>query len=142
MAHPDRVRLAAAALAFSTREKDYGGIHLAIDVADVGPLHRLLEAITGAAPGYAQLVALGGNARAVAEWIFPRGRFSALASLQLRRAEWVRISIEEDVGVLELTAAAARAAGELVASVHSSGGDVCIVGDSGSWNDRWWLWPR
>jgi hypothetical protein len=39
MVGADRLRFAVAALVFSIREKDYGGIHLGIAAADVKPLH-------------------------------------------------------------------------------------------------------
>ena len=141
MAGAGELQVTVAALVFTTREKDYGGVHLGVRAADARRLHQLLESISRAQPGHTRRLAISRDAAVLAGQIFPRGRFSALTSLRLQRADRVRVSIEARAGVVELTAAAARAAGDRVAMSDTTGGDSCIVGDSGAWTDRLWIWP-
>jgi hypothetical protein len=141
MSGAGRSQVTVAALVFVTREKDYGGIHLGVGRSDVPGLCQVLESIARAQPGHARRLAIGGDARELATQIFPRGQCSVLTSLRLQRAEHVRISVEAGVGVVELTAAAARDAAERAAMASETGGDSCIVGDSDRWTDRLWIWP-
>jgi hypothetical protein len=129
------------ALVFSVREKDYGGLHLGVAAVDVTPLEMFLKSITSAKPGRAQSVSVSSDAQILAMRILPHGRFQALSSLQFQRSGQVRISVNSRKGVVELTAPAAEALGDLLARVHTSGGDTCIIGDSNTWSDRLWLWP-
>jgi hypothetical protein len=141
MAGARELQVTVAALVFTTREKDYGGVHLGVGAADATRLQQLLESISRAQPGHTKRLAIGRDAAVLAEQIFPRGRFSGLTSLRLLRADRVRVSVEARAGTVELTASAARAVGDRVAMAHTTGGDSCIVGDSGAWTDRLWIWP-
>lgn len=141
MASADRLRVAVAAVVFSVREKDYGGVHLGVAAADVMMLTLVLESLASGQPGHVRGLTIGQDPRILARQIFPGGRFLALTSLRLQRADRVRVSVNNSTGLVELTVTAAQATGDLVARVHATGGDACLVGDSGAWTDRLWLWP-
>lgn len=133
--------MAIAALSFTTREKDYGGIHLGVAAGDVAPLCAMLASIAAAPLDRRRQLALGGDVATLAGQVFPRGRFVALTSIQLQRADRVHIAIAGGAGVVQLTAAAAHRARERVAMAHQAGGDSCLAGDSEAWTDRLWIWP-
>jgi hypothetical protein len=46
MAGARELQVTVAALVFTTREKDYGGVHLGVGAADAARLHQLLESIS------------------------------------------------------------------------------------------------
>jgi hypothetical protein len=134
-------QLMVTALVFTTREKDYGGIHLGVSAAGAPALSRLFASLAHAPPGRERRLAVGHDVAAFARQIFPRGRFFPLTLLRVHIADRVRISVEDGAGLVALTASAAQVVGERVAVAHATGGDCCIVGDPRSWTDRLWIWP-
>jgi hypothetical protein len=141
MAGAHKSQFMVAALVFTTREKDYGGIHLGVSAADAPALSQLLESLAHAPPGRERRLAVGHDVTALAGRIFPRGRFSPLTSLRVHLADHVQISIEDGAGLVALTASAVQVVAQRATAVHTSGGDSCIVGDPRVWTDRLWIWP-
>jgi hypothetical protein len=141
MAGARKSQLMVAALVFTTREKDYGGIHLGVSAAGAPTLSQLFASLAHAPPGRERRLAIDHDVAALARQIFPRGRFSPLTLLRVHLADHVQISVEDGAGLVALTASAAQVVGERVAAAHTTRGDSCIVGDPRSWTDRLWIWP-
>jgi hypothetical protein len=129
------------ALVFTTREKDYGGIHLGIKAERAPGLIQILASLAHAPPGRERRLRIDLDAASLAGRIFPGGRFSPLTLLRVHLADRVRIAVEHHVGLVALTAAAAKVVSDRVAAAHATGGDSCIVGDPGVWTNRLWIWP-
>lgn len=136
--------LGVAAFAFTTREKDYGGLHLVVGTGDVEILVALIAELGAAAPGHSRSLRLTGVPSEVPERIFARGAWRAFDSLRLGRAEdgGTRVEAGQTSAAAFLDGADLRHLERLVREALSSGGDQCIAGRTSSWTDRLWVWPR
>jgi predicted Zn-dependent protease len=136
--------LRIAAFAFTTREKDYGGLHLGVSTRDATTLIALLDEIKAAQPGYSRRVPILGRPGDLPQQIYARGAYELVHGLRLGGSvdERTRIQMEGAAALVQLSQRDVAQLRNLLADLHRTGGDVCLAGDPSDWRDRLWIWSR
>jgi hypothetical protein len=136
-------RLELIAFFFIGREKDYGGLHLAIAPATAEPLCALLSELPRRPAG--RSLRLRGRAVPVEvpARIVSRLRYRAIASVEIRLRDDAPVAVETAEGRARVALPASDLAA-LASAVRAAGtgvGDLCVASESGAWTDRVWVWP-
>ena len=136
----DTVELVA--FIFIGREKDYGGLHLAIAPAAIEPLVRRLSEL----PNRPRDRAVRLRADALPSELphqIARCRHRPITSIEIRRREDGALTVEIAEGIARVMTPDAELAA-LVSAVRAAGagiGDLSVASESGGWTDRIWVWP-
>jgi hypothetical protein len=137
----DAVRVAA--FFFTTRPKDYGGVHLGVSPADAATLDALLDELARYPPGHTRRVPVTAPPATLPARILPRGHHEPLQGLRIGTPIDGRTSVYVTSGeaTIRLAPAALARFRALLDEAFHTGGDMCLAGDSEEWNDRLWVWP-
>jgi hypothetical protein len=132
-----------AAFIFIGREKDYGGLHLAIPPAAAEPLAGLLSELPDRPVG--RPVRLRGRTvpDALPERIVARLRHRSIASVEIRLRDHAGAAVQIAAGRarVALPAPDLEALASAVVAAGRGAGDLCVASERGAWTDRVWVWP-
>jgi hypothetical protein len=135
--------LGLTAFVFTFREKDYGGIHLALRPESMPLLLTLMDELEEQPLGHSRRVPLLPTPEDVPRSIAARTGHRPLQALRIGSAAdgVTRITIEKDTGLISLSPGSRAEFRRAVAGTAMGVGDTMVAGDSDSWTDRVWLWP-
>jgi hypothetical protein len=132
-----------AAFLITIRDKDYGGIHLAVPVTSINLLLLLADELKTFPQGHSRNLVLLSVPRELPYQILDRAEFVPLHKLRIATApdNITYIHVEDKRGNILLSPGDLLEFKRILSLLTSSSGDLLIAGASGEWSDRLWFWP-